>query len=60
LCAPKQKKVEKIIEDGVEVIVNYLETYQIKGESIAFIFKEEFMINLESENLADWGNVETT
>ena len=25
LCGPKQEKVEKIIEDGVEVIVNHIE-----------------------------------
>jgi hypothetical protein len=59
-CAPKQKKAERITEDGVEVIGNYLELYQIKDETIAFTFKEEFMIDSESENFAELGNVKTT
>lgn len=31
-CGQRQQKVEKIMEDGVEVIVNHFEPYQIKGE----------------------------
>jgi hypothetical protein len=34
-CAQKQEKVEKIMEDGVEVVLNHLEPYKIKGEPIA-------------------------
>ncbi len=56
MCA-KIKKIEKIIEDGIEVIVNRLEPCQIKGEFIAFTFKKEFLIVSESENLADLENV---
>ncbi len=31
-CGPKQDVVEKIIEDGIEVVINHLEPYKIKGE----------------------------
>ncbi|MFC2141763.1 6-bladed beta-propeller [Acidobacteriota bacterium] len=33
-CGPKQDKVERYIEDGVEVVVNHLEPYKISGRSI--------------------------
>ncbi len=54
-CAPKQEKIEKIIEDGVEVIVNHLEPYQIKGEPITFSLEEELLIDTEKEDLAGLG-----
>lgn len=57
-CGPKEKraeKVEKIIEDGVEVIVNHLEPYKIKGEPTTFSIEEESVIDTESEDLAELG-----
>ncbi len=53
--APKQKKVERIIEDGVEVIVNHSEPYQIKGEPTTFTLEEEFTIDAERADLAELG-----
>jgi len=41
-CGPKQGKVERIMEDGVEVIVHHLEPYQIKGEPSVLHLEEEF------------------
>ena len=54
-CAPTQEKVERIIEDGVEVIVNHSEPYQIKGEPTTFTLEEEFTIDSEREDLAELG-----
>jgi hypothetical protein len=54
-CAHKQEKVERIIEDGIEVIVNHLEPYKIKNEPSTFILKEEFRIDTEREDLAGLG-----
>jgi hypothetical protein len=54
-CGQKQDKVEKIIEDGVEVIVNHLEPYQIKGELNTFSLEEEFTIDSENDDLAELG-----
>lgn len=54
-CAHKQEKVERIIEDGVEVIVNHLKPYKIKNEPSTFILKEEFRIDTEREDLAGLG-----
>jgi hypothetical protein len=54
-CSTKQQKVEKIIEEGVEVVVNHLAPSKIKGEPSTFTLEEEFRIDTESENLADLG-----
>lgn len=54
-CAPKQEKVERILEDGVEVVINHIEPYKIKGEPSTFTLEEEFMIDLERDDLAEIG-----
>jgi hypothetical protein len=54
-CRTKQEKIERLIEDGVEVIVNHLEPYQIKDEPTTFILEEEFVIDTEREDLAELG-----
>ena len=54
-CVQTQNKVEKSMENGVEVIVNHLEPYKIKGELTALTLKEEFTIDLEKENIAAIG-----
>ena len=51
----KAEKVEKIMEDGVEVIVNYLEPYKIEGEPTTFAIEEESVIDTEREDLAELG-----
>jgi hypothetical protein len=33
-CQPKEEKVEKFMENEVEVVVNYIEPYKIKGETL--------------------------
>jgi len=54
-CGTKQQEVEKIIEDGVEVVVNHLAPSKIKGEPSTFSLEEEFKIDTESEDLAGLG-----
>ena len=54
-CGPKQDKVERYIEDGVEVIVNHLDPYKIKGEPSNLILDKEFTIDTESEEMAEIG-----
>lgn len=57
-CAPKQEKVEKIIEDGVEIVLNHIEPYKIKGEPSTFNLEEEFIIDTEKDEIADIGLVD--
>jgi len=54
-CAPRQQKIEKIMEDGVEVIVNHLEPYKIKGEPNILHLEEEFTIDTEKDEIAQLG-----
>lgn len=55
VCEPKLKKVERIVEDGVEVVINYLEPYKIKGEPTNLILEEEFSIDTEKKEIAEMG-----
>jgi hypothetical protein len=54
LCGPKQDKVERIIEDGVEVVVNHLEPYKIGSQS-SFMLEEILTIDTENEAIANLG-----
>ncbi len=54
-CGPKQEIVERIIEDGVEVIINHLEPYEIKGEPSILSLQEEFSIDTENDEIAALG-----
>lgn len=54
-CGPTQDKVDKIIEDGVEVVLNHLEPYTLKGEPSTFNLKEEFRIDTEMDKTAKIG-----
>ena len=54
-CAQKGEKVEKIMEDGVEVVLNHLEPYKIKGESGKLLLENEFSIDTENEDMLKIG-----
>ena len=43
------------MEDGVEVIVNHLEPYKIKGEPSTLQLEEEFRIDTERDEIAEVG-----
>lgn len=45
LCKPKQDDVERIIENGVEVVLNHIEPYKISGVPSNLILEEEFSID---------------
>lgn len=53
LCAPKSEKVEKIMKDGVEIVLNRIEPYSIKGELSTFTLEEEFSIDTENDKIAE-------
>lgn len=54
-CGQKQDKVEKYMEDGVEVIVNHLEPYKIEGEPSTLHLDEGFTIDTEKEDIVKTG-----
>jgi hypothetical protein len=54
-CQEKEAEVERIMEDGVEVIVNHIEPYEIKGEFSTLHLEEEFTIDTEKDDLVKIG-----
>ena len=54
-CAGKDPRVDKVIEDGIEVIVNHFEPYRIKGQPSKISLEEVLSIDLEREDLARAG-----
>jgi hypothetical protein len=51
----KQAKVERFMEDGVEVIVNHLEPYKIMGEPSFLHLEVEFTLDTEKNTLIELG-----
>ena len=54
-CGGKQPKVDKVIEDGVEVVLNHLKPYQFKGQPARLRLEEETRIDFEKEEYAGLG-----
>jgi hypothetical protein len=53
-----QEKIDRIVEDGVEVINNHLEPYKIKGEPTALVLDKLFSIDTEQDEIAKIGLVD--
>src|SRR4030065_2019069 len=47
-CGGKQPKVDKVIEDGVEVVLNHLEPYVLKGQPTRLTLTEELTVGLSN------------
>ncbi len=54
-CNPKQDELVKVVEEGVEVIINHLEPYKIEGEPITLHLDQEFSIDFERDDLKETG-----
>ena len=54
-CQDKEANVERFMEDGVEVVLNHMEPYKIRGEPSILHLEEAFVIDLERDNLAEIG-----
>ncbi len=54
-CGTEQENVERIMEDGVEVVVNHVEPYKIKSESTSLILDKELIVDLERDDIAELG-----
>jgi hypothetical protein len=53
-CGTQQEKVDKVIEDGVEVVINHLEPYQIGSQS-SFTLEEVLKIDTEEDEISNLG-----
>jgi len=54
LCGPKQDKVERKVENGVEIVINHLEPYKIGSQS-SLTLEEILTIDTEDEEIANLG-----
>lgn len=54
-CGPGRDRVEKTVEDGVEVVLNHLEPYRIKDESGTVHLEREFSIDTENQEMLEIG-----
>ena len=43
-CGPSSDEIEIIYEDGVEVVLNHMDPYKIKGQPYTFILEEELLL----------------
>ena len=54
-CGGKEPQVDRVIEEGVEVVLNHLEPYRIKGQPTTISLKKVLSIDMEREDLAKAG-----
>ena len=54
-CGERPERIEKVVEDGVEVVINRLEPYKIKGQPSTFSLEEELIVDFERDDLARLG-----
>lgn len=58
LSCGQKEKVEKIMKDGVEVVINQIEPYIIKGESGTLHLERQFSIDTEKEEMLEIGLID--
>jgi hypothetical protein len=51
----KQEQVERFMEDGIEVVVNHMEPYKLRGEPSNLILEKVFSIDTERDDIAAIG-----
>jgi len=54
-CTSSRGEVDKIQEDGVEVVINHVDPYKIQGKPTTFLINEIFTIDTERDDLAKLG-----
>jgi len=50
-CGSKLPKVDKVIQDGVEIVLNHAEPYRVPGEQSLLSLEMEFAIDAEDQEL---------
>ena len=54
-CGGKEPRVDKVIEDGIEVVLNHLEPYRLKGQPAVLRLEEEIRLDFENEKYSGLG-----
>ncbi|UCE40790.1 MAG: 6-bladed beta-propeller [Candidatus Aminicenantes bacterium] len=58
-CSPSSDQIEKYMEDGVEIVINHLEPYKLKGERTNLILEKEFFIDFAGDDIGELGIADT-
>jgi len=58
LCCEKKVKVERFMEDGVEVVASHIEPYKLRGEPSNLILEKVLAIDTERDEIAEIGLTE--
>lgn len=56
-CSPKQDKVERRIENGVDIVINHLEPYHVGG-AVNLALEEVFHIDTENNEIGKLGLID--
>lgn len=54
-CSSRESRIEKTIEDGVEIVLNRTEPYEVDNEQSGFSLQRLFSIDSEEEKYAELG-----
>jgi hypothetical protein len=54
-CGGKQAQIDRVYEDGVEVVLNHIKPYQLANEPFRFVLEKEFVIDTEKPELLSAG-----
>lgn len=54
-CGSKQPQIDRIYEEGVEVVLNHLKPYRIPNEPSELVLEKEYVIDTESPGLLEAG-----
>jgi hypothetical protein len=55
VCSRDKSDAERILEDGLEVVINRHEPYIVEGETKTLNLEEDFIIDLEEDEIAKLG-----
>lgn len=57
-CAPREGRIDRTTDEGVEVVLNHLEPYKMKGAPSRLVLEKKLAIDTENEEIARIGLTE--
>lgn len=59
-CGPKQENVQIVSEDGIEVVLNHIEPYHVRGEKTSLVLEDAMTIDFGSDEIGERGIANAT
>jgi hypothetical protein len=54
-CGPRSDQVDRIVENGVEVVLNHVTPYRVAGEALRFRLEREYSVDFGGDEIAGLG-----